>query len=49
MPKANQYKANDKEVKYLPKKSILIQGKWDRMRSRLVPLEAGGTIPKGNF
>ena len=25
------------------KNSLLVQGGWDRMRSRLVPLEVGGT------
>jgi hypothetical protein len=23
----------------------LVQGVWDRVRSRLLPLEAGGTVP----
>jgi IS605 OrfB family transposase len=28
-----------------PLKPVLVEGVWDRMRSRLVPLEAGGTVP----
>ncbi len=32
-----------------PLKPILVEGAWDRVRSRLVPLEAGGTVPKRDF
>jgi Hypothetical protein len=32
-----------------PLKPVLVEGAWDRVRSRLVPLEAGGTVPKGIF
>jgi hypothetical protein len=32
-----------------PLKPLLVEGVWDRVRSRLVPLEAGGTIPIGDF
>jgi transposase, IS605 OrfB family, central region len=32
-----------------PLKPVLVEGAWDRVRSRLVPLEAGGTIPTGDF
>jgi IS605 OrfB family transposase len=28
-----------------PLKPLLVEGVWDRVRSRLVPLEAGGTVP----
>jgi len=28
-----------------PLKPVLVEGAWDRVRSRLVPLEAGGTVP----
>ena len=28
-----------------PLKPVLVEGVWDRVRSRLVPLEAGGTVP----
>ncbi len=28
-----------------PLKPILVEGVWDRVRGRLVPLEAGGTVP----
>jgi IS605 OrfB family transposase len=28
-----------------PLKPLLVEGAWDRVRSRLVPLEAGGTVP----
>jgi len=30
-----------------PLKPVLVEGAWDRVRSRLVPLSAGGTVPKG--
>jgi IS605 OrfB family transposase len=30
-------------------KPLLVEGVWDRVRSRLVPLEAGGTIPIREF
>jgi hypothetical protein len=26
-----------------------VEGVWDRVRSRLVPLEAGGTVPIRDF
>jgi IS605 OrfB family transposase len=32
-----------------PLKPVLVEGVWDRMRSRLVPLEAGGTVPLRDF
>jgi IS605 OrfB family transposase len=32
-----------------PLKPVLVEGVWDRVRSRLVPLEAGGTIPIRDF
>jgi IS605 OrfB family transposase len=32
-----------------PLKSVLVEGAWDRVRSRLVPLEAGGTVPIRDF
>jgi len=32
-----------------PLKPVLVEGVWDRMRSRLVPLEAGGTLPIRDF
>jgi hypothetical protein len=32
-----------------PLKPVLVEGVWDRVRSRLVPLEAGGTVPTGDF
>jgi len=32
-----------------PLKPILVEGVWDRMRKRLVPLEAGGTVPIRDF
>jgi len=32
-----------------PLKPLLVEGVWDRVRSRLVPLEAGGTIPIRGF
>jgi len=32
-----------------PLKPILVEGVWDRVRSRLVPLEAGGTVPIRDF
>jgi hypothetical protein len=30
-------------------KPVLVEGAWDRVRSRLVPLEAGGTLPIRDF
>jgi IS605 OrfB family transposase len=32
-----------------PLKPVLVEGAWDRVRSRLVPLEAGGTVPTRGF
>ncbi|AHE96474.1 transposase [Thermocrinis ruber] len=32
-----------------PLKPLLVEGVWDRVRSRLVPLEAGGTVPIRDF
>jgi IS605 OrfB family transposase len=32
-----------------PLKPILVEGVWDRVRSRLVPLSAGGTVPMRDF
>jgi IS605 OrfB family transposase len=32
-----------------PLKPVLVEGVWDRVRSRLVPLEDGGTIPIRDF
>jgi len=32
-----------------PLKPLLVEGAWDRVRSRLVPLEAGGTVPIRDF
>jgi hypothetical protein len=32
-----------------PLKPVLVEGVWDRVRSRLVPLETGGTIPMRDF
>jgi len=32
-----------------PLKPVLVEGLWDRMRSRLVPLSAGGTVPIRDF
>jgi IS605 OrfB family transposase len=32
-----------------PLKLVLVEGVWDRVRSRLVPLEAGGTVPVRDF
>jgi IS605 OrfB family transposase len=32
-----------------PLKPILVGGAWDRVRKRLVPLEAGGTVPTRDF
>jgi len=32
-----------------PLKPMLVEGVWDRVRSRLVPLEAGGTVPIRDF
>jgi hypothetical protein len=34
---------------FSPLKPILVEGVWDRVRSRLVPLEAGGTVPIRDF
>jgi hypothetical protein len=30
-------------------KLVLVEGVWDRVRSRLVPLEVGGTVPMRDF
>jgi IS605 OrfB family transposase len=32
-----------------PLKPVLVEGAWNRVRSRLVPLEAGGTVPIRDF
>jgi len=32
-----------------PLKPVLVEGVWDRVRSRLVPLSAGGTLPIRDF
>jgi IS605 OrfB family transposase len=32
-----------------PLKPVLVEGVWDRVRSRLVPFEAGGTVPRRDF
>ena len=32
-----------------PLKPVLVEGVWDRVRSRLVPLEAGGTVQMRDF
>jgi len=32
-----------------PLKPVLVEGVWDRVRSRLVPLSAGGTVPTTDF
>jgi IS605 OrfB family transposase len=32
-----------------PLKPVLVEGAWDRVRSRLVPLEAGGMVPMRDF
>jgi IS605 OrfB family transposase len=32
-----------------PLKPVLVEGAWDRVRSRLVPLEVGGTVPMRDF
>ncbi|MFZ8862545.1 MAG: hypothetical protein ACO2PP_18860 [Thermocrinis sp.] len=32
-----------------PLKPLLVEGVWDRVRSRLVPVEAGGTVPIRDF
>ncbi len=32
-----------------PLKPVLVEGAWDRVRSRLVPLGAGGTVPTRDF
>jgi len=32
-----------------PLKPVLVEGAWDRVRSRLVPLSAGGAVPMRDF
>jgi IS605 OrfB family transposase len=32
-----------------PLKPVLVEGVWDRVRSRLAPLEVGGTVPMRDF
>ncbi|MFZ8786613.1 hypothetical protein [Thermocrinis sp.] len=32
-----------------PLKPVLVEGVWDRVRNRLVPSEAGGTVPIRDF
>ena len=32
-----------------PLKPVLVEGVWDRVRKRLVPFEAGGTVPIRDF
>jgi hypothetical protein len=32
-----------------PLKPVLVEGVWDRVRSRLVPLSDGGTVPIRDF
>ncbi|MFZ8861418.1 MAG: hypothetical protein ACO2PP_13105 [Thermocrinis sp.] len=32
-----------------PLKPVLVEGAWDRVRSRLVPLSAGGMVPIRDF
>ena len=32
-----------------PLKPVLVEGAWDRVRCRLVPFEAGGTVPIRDF
>jgi hypothetical protein len=32
-----------------PLKPVLVEGVWDRVRNRLVPLEVGGTVPIRDF
>jgi hypothetical protein len=32
-----------------PLKPVLMEGVWDRVRIRLVPFEAGGTVPIRDF
>jgi hypothetical protein len=34
---------------FSPLKPVLVEGVWDRVRSRLVPLEAGRTVPIRDF
>ncbi len=34
---------------FSPLKPVLVEGAWDRVRSKLVPLEAGGTVPIREF
>ncbi|AHE96760.1 hypothetical protein THERU_01855 [Thermocrinis ruber] len=36
-------------MELFPLKPMLVEGVWDRVRSRLVPLEAGGTVPTRDF
>ncbi len=33
---------------FSPLKSVIIEGKWQRRASRLVPSGFGGTMPRGN-
>ncbi len=34
---------------FSPLKPVLVEGVWDRVRIRLVPLEVGGTVPMRDF
>jgi hypothetical protein len=34
---------------FSPLKPVLVEGAWDRVRSRLVPFEAEGTVPIRDF
>jgi hypothetical protein len=34
---------------FSPLKPVLVEGVWDRVRSWLVPLDAGGTLPRRDF
>jgi len=36
-------------MELFPLKPMLVEGVWDRVRSRLVPLEVGGTVPTRDF
>jgi len=36
-------------MELFPLKPMLVEGVWDRVRNRLVPLEAGGTVPTRDF
>ena len=36
-------------MELFPLKPMLVEGVWDRVRSRLVPLEAGGMVPTRDF